>query len=188
MFDEVEAIWLELNQGGQRNCIISCIYRPPSSSQEYYSKIVDVYDKAQLDNIPMISMGDLNHDYKLDESSSNNPIYNIKMGYDLKQIIGQPTRETIETIQTSTTLDIILVFHPDLHKKNGVMKYNFSDHYLVNETNQDSVNIIIVITYDSSTSILDSLHTIEITLSSASPDGESIIQFGLNIWFIYFKQ
>ena len=53
------------------------------------------------------------------------------MGYDLKQIIGQPTRETIETIQTSTTLDIILVFHPDLHKKNGVMKYTFSDHYLV---------------------------------------------------------
>ena len=64
MFDEVEAIWLELNQGGQRNCIISCIYRPQSSSQEYYSKIVDVYEKAQLDNNPMISMGDLNHDYK----------------------------------------------------------------------------------------------------------------------------
>ena len=94
-------------------------------------KFFDVYEKAQLDNNPMVSMGDLNHDYKLDESSSNNPIYNIKMGYHLKQIIGQPTRETIETIQTSTTLDIILVFHPDLHKKNGVMKYNFSGHYLV---------------------------------------------------------
>ena len=128
MFDEVEAIWLELNLGGQRNCLISCIYRPPSSSQVYYSKIVDMYEKAQLDDFPIISMGDLNYDYKLDESLSNNPIYYIEMAYDLKQLIVQPTRETIETF---TTLDVILVSHPDLHKKNGVMKYNFSDHYLV---------------------------------------------------------
>ena len=62
MFDEVEAIWLELNLGGQRNCLISCINRPPSSSQVYYSKIVDMYEKAQLDDFPIISMGDLNYD------------------------------------------------------------------------------------------------------------------------------
>ena len=129
MFDEVEAIWLELNQGGQRNCLISCIDRPPSSSQKYNSKIVDMYEKAQLDDFPIISMGDLNYDYKLDESFSNNPIYYIGMAYDLKQLIVQPTWETIET--WTTTLDIILVSHPDLHKKNKVMKYNFSDHYLV---------------------------------------------------------
>ena len=41
------------------------------------------------------------------------------MTYDPKQLIVQPTRETIET---SSTLDIILVSYPDLHKKNGVMK------------------------------------------------------------------
>ena len=35
------------------------------------------------------------------------------MAYDLKQLIVQPTREAIET---STTLDIILVSNPDLHK------------------------------------------------------------------------
>ena len=128
MFDEVEAIWLELNLGGQRNCLISCLYRPPSSSQIYYSKIVDMYEKAQLDDFPIISMGDLNYDYKLDESLSNNPIYYIEMAYDLKQLIVQPTGETIET---STILDVFLVSHADLHKKNGVMKYNFSDHYLV---------------------------------------------------------
>ena len=128
MFDEIEAVWLELNEGDKRCCLISCIYRPPSSSQAYYSKAVDMYERAQLDDIPIISVGDLNYDYKLDESLSNNPIHYIEMAYEMTQLILQPTRETSDT---STPLDIILVSHPELHKSSGVMKYNFSDHYLV---------------------------------------------------------
>ena len=127
MFDEVEAIWLELNVKGQR-CLISCIYRPPSSSQAYYNKIIDMYERAQLDDIPIISLGDLNYDYKLDESLSNNPIHYIEMAYEMTQLILQPTRETSDT---STTLDIILVSYPGLHKSSGVIQYNFSDHYLI---------------------------------------------------------
>ena len=96
MFDEIEAIWLELNEGDKRCCLISCIYRPPSSSQAYYSKVVDMYERAQLDDIPIISMGDLNYDYKLDESLSNNPIHYIEMAYEMTQLILQPTRETSE--------------------------------------------------------------------------------------------
>ena len=127
MFDTIEAIWLELN-GDERCCLISWIYRPPSSSQAYYSKVVDIYEKAQLDDIPIISMGDLNYDYKLDESLSNNPIHYIEMAYEMTQLILQPTRETSDT---STTLDIILVYLTSLHQSSGVMKYNFVDHYLV---------------------------------------------------------
>ena len=50
------------------------------------------------------------------------------MAYDLTQLIVQPTRETNET---SIMWDIILMSHPDLHKQKGVLKYNFSEHYLV---------------------------------------------------------
>ena len=57
---------------------VACIYRPPSSSQAYYCKVVDMYERAQLDDIPIISMGDLNDDYKLDGSLSNNSIHYIK--------------------------------------------------------------------------------------------------------------
>ena len=127
MFDEVEAIWLELNEKCQR-CLISCIYWPPSSSQAYYNKIIDMYERAQLDDIPIISMGALNHDYKLDESLSNNPIHYIKMAYEMTQLILQPTRETSDT---STMLDRILISHPGLHTSSGVIQYNFSDHYLI---------------------------------------------------------
>ena len=82
MFDEVEAIWLELNENGQRY-LISCIYRPPSSSQAYYNEIIDMYERAQLDDIPIISMGDLNYYYKLDESLSNTRIHYIEMAYEM---------------------------------------------------------------------------------------------------------
>ena len=87
-----------------------------------------MYERAQLDDIPIISMWDLNYNYKLDESLSNNPIRYIEMAYEMTQLILQPTRETSNT---STTLDIILVSHPSLHKSSGVMRCNFSDHYLV---------------------------------------------------------
>ena len=73
-------------------------------------------------------MGDLNYDYILDESLSNNPIHYIEMAYEMTQLILQPTREMSDT---STTLDIILVSHPGLHTSSGVIQYNFSDHYLI---------------------------------------------------------
>ena len=134
-FDISVAVWCTTWQGSLNLCnidictyTISCIYRPPSSSQAYYNKIIDMYERAHLDDIPIISMGDLNYDYKLDESLSNNPIHYIEMAYEMTQLILQPTRETSDT---STTLDIIFVSHPGLHTSSGVIQYNFSDHYLI---------------------------------------------------------
>ena len=65
----------------------------------------------------------LNYDCKLDESLSYNSICYIEMTYDLKQLIVQRIRETIET---SYALNSILVSRLTLisKKKNGVMKYN----------------------------------------------------------------
>ena len=59
---------------------------------------------------------------------------------------------------------------------------------LLNETYSYNVAIITVIIYNSSTEILDSLHSIQVALNIASLDGDSVIQVGLNIWFTYFKQ
>ena len=85
---------------------------------------------------------------------------------DHSNIIGQVARcKTMYTFKHQNTQKIVSVF------TNGLKFQWFNEIYT------SSVNIIIVITYNSSTKILDSLHTIEITFSSAS-------QFGLNIWFI----
>ena len=91
---------------------------------------------------------------------------------DQSNIIGQVVRcKTTYTFKHQNTQQIVSAFN------NGLTFQRLSEIYA------SSVNTIIIITYNSSTKILDSLHTTQITLNSASSDGESVIQFGLDIWF-----
>ena len=59
-----------------------------------------MYERAQLDDVPIISMGDLNYDHKLDGSLPSNPIHYIEMAFEMTQLILQPTRETSDTCWT----------------------------------------------------------------------------------------
>ena len=45
-------------------------------------KIVDMFECARMTEHPVISMGDLNHNYILDETYSTNPIQYIETVYD----------------------------------------------------------------------------------------------------------
>ena len=46
----------------------------------------------------------------------------------MHQVIDQPTRMDDDT---SSVFDVILSSHPALHRKNAVLKYTLSDHYLI---------------------------------------------------------
>ena len=127
MFENTEAIWVEIWQG-DNNYLVSCIYRPPSATTEYYEKIVDVFECATMNEHPVISLGDLNFDYILDETLSTNPINYIETAYDMYQLIEQLIRVDDKTF---SVLDVILTSHPALHRKSAVLKYTLSDHYLI---------------------------------------------------------
>ena len=77
--------------------------------------------------------------------------------------------------------------HPNTQKTVSAFT-NGLKFQLRNETYSYNVDIITFITYNSSTEILDSLHSIQVALSIASLEWDSVIQVGLNIWFTYFKQ
>ena len=77
---------------------------------------------------PVISLGDFNFNYILDETSSTNPIHYIETVYDMHQLLDQPTRVDDKT---SSVLDVILTSHPVLHRKISVLKYTLSDHYFI---------------------------------------------------------
>ena len=62
---------------------------------------------------PVISLGDLNFDYILDETLSTNPINYIESAFDMYQLIDQPIRMDDKT---SSVLDVILPSHPALHR------------------------------------------------------------------------
>ena len=112
MFENIEAIWVEIRQSDTKY-LVSCIYRPPSATTEYYERIVDMFECARMTEHPVISLGDLNFNYIMDETLSTNPIHYIETAYDMHQLIDQPTRVDDKT---SSVLDVILTSHPALHR------------------------------------------------------------------------
>ena len=126
MFDDVEALWGELNVDSQK-LLISVIYRPPSMGSSYFNDILDMIEKASNKESDMILMGDLNYDYVVNESLHANPIHYIETLYDMSRLITEKTRVTQ---CTESTLDVILTTNPSLHKRSGVIKKTLSDHYL----------------------------------------------------------
>ena len=124
----IENIWIEIKLSQDRRCLVCCLYRPPSASTAYYNAILDTLDKATLDDKDIFVAGDLNFDYKLDESLSSNPIHYIENLYSMTQIIHQPTRVT----KNSTSLiDLMLTTLPELHHNTKVYEFAFSDHFLI---------------------------------------------------------
>ena len=87
-----------------------------------------MFECARMTEHPVISLGDLNFNYILDETIFTNPIYCIETAYDMHQLIDQPTRVDDKT---SSVLDVILTSHPALHRKSAVLKYTLNDHYLI---------------------------------------------------------
>ena len=67
MFENIEAIWVEIRQGDTKY-LVSCIYRPPSATTEYYERIVDMFECVRMPELPVISLGDLNFNYIMDET------------------------------------------------------------------------------------------------------------------------
>ena len=43
MFENTEAIWVEIRQGDTKY-LVSCVYRPPSATTEYYEKNIDMFE------------------------------------------------------------------------------------------------------------------------------------------------
>ena len=127
MLKNIEAIWVEIRQGDTKY-LVSCIYRPPSATTEFYEKIVDMFECAGMTEYPVISLGDLKFNYILDATLFTNPIHYIETTYDLHQLVDQPSRVDDKT---SFVLDVILTSHPTLHRKSSVLKYTLSDHYLI---------------------------------------------------------
>ena len=65
MFENIDAIWVEVRQDDTKY-IVSCIYRRPSATTEYHEKIVDMLECARMTEYPVISLGDLTFNYILD--------------------------------------------------------------------------------------------------------------------------
>ena len=78
-------------------------------------------------NVDMIIAGDLNVNC-LKSGENGNYIDYICELFDLKQLIKEPTRVTVNTM---SLIDVIMTSMPEKHSTSQVFKITLSDHYLV---------------------------------------------------------
>ena len=75
--------------------LLCSMYRPPSASHDYYDKMIENIELVSMLNKEIMIFGDLNFNYKLDESLSSNPVRLIENLFQLSQIVTEPTRKTL---------------------------------------------------------------------------------------------
>ena len=127
--NHVENIWIEVDKLiDNESILISCVYRPPSAKVDYYKGLLDILDKASLENKDIIIPADLNFDYKYDESLSTNPVHYVENLYGMTQVI---TKQTRITNTSSTLIDVLLTTMPELHSHSDVFEFSLSDHFLI---------------------------------------------------------
>ena len=65
MFENIEAILVEIRQGDTKY-LVSCSHRRPSATTEYHEKIVNMLECTRMTEHPVISLADLDFNYILD--------------------------------------------------------------------------------------------------------------------------
>ena len=89
---------------GMLPLLVCSLYRPPSAGSMYYEALLDNITMVQSKDKEITILGDLNYDYKIDETLNTNPIFTLKT-FELKQLITDSTRVTVTS---SSTIDLIL--------------------------------------------------------------------------------
>ena len=118
-------------------------YRPPNNPIEDFNKLEQVLQFFESEGKEIILLGDTNCDLLHRDTAPNldhvipnldhvipnhvKRIVDIYDSYGLKQLITEPTRETIHT---STLIDHIAVSNTNNIVESGVIKTAISDHYL----------------------------------------------------------
>ena len=107
---------------------IASIYRPPSSSSEYFNNIVSDIDKIISIGYKIILLGDLNFNYLHVDGSYDPNVNFLEEQFDLKQLIKTPTRVTVSS---KSIIDHIYISDNLVCKASGALEISISDHYAV---------------------------------------------------------
>ena len=120
---------VEITPPHSKPFIILVWYRPPRENTDTFDKLENVLLFLENEGREVILLGDTNCNlYGEDNAAHAKRIKDIYAAYDLKQLINEPTRVTV---QSSTLIDHIAVSNTSNIKESGVVKVSLSDHYLV---------------------------------------------------------
>ena len=127
----LELICLEIIPKLAQSFFVLCWYRPPASTVDKFDELGNILGYLETFNREIILLGDTNRDLLSVESGTGSTaehMRNVYLDFGMKQLISEPTRETI---RTSTLIDHIATTHPNNIVTSGVIKCGISDHYVV---------------------------------------------------------
>lgn len=122
--DDLEHIWLEINQTNSKPFLLSILYRPPDTKISWKNDFEINTEKVQLEDKEIIILGDFNRDLKNQGISQEWLGFISSIG--LTQLIENPTRESNNA---KTLIDHIYTDHPQNIVWTLVPKLGLSDHY-----------------------------------------------------------
>ena len=74
---EVESFWGKL-KFDKDEILVCSMYRPPDADVEYFDEILDQIESSLEHCSKQVILGDLNHDYVMDEDLYKNPVNSIE--------------------------------------------------------------------------------------------------------------
>ena len=124
---DVESVWIKVRHRNESRAL-GVMHRPPASKNNYFNNIPDQLDNVFSLNEKIVLIGDLNFNYRFDETLSYNPLHQIEILYNMRHLITVPTRVTLNT---STLIDVIFSNDYQSRGETGVYETAVSDHYLI---------------------------------------------------------
>ena len=104
LIDQLESLSTEISKPRSKSFIVATWYRPPNSPFELFSDFESFVGKLDAEGKEYYIMGDLNCNILL--SSLNNvntqALLSITDVYNLKQLVNEPTRVTMNVVPRST--------------------------------------------------------------------------------------
>mgnify|MGYP002803522946 FL=1 len=127
--ETIEAVCLEIIKPKTQPILITTVYCPPSSNNNFMDDLENYLHVLDSQNKEMILTGVLNCDLSLSILQSHSRrLIDILELFQMKQVIADPTRITSTT---ASLLDIVATNRPDKVKESGVIHLGISDHSLV---------------------------------------------------------
>ncbi|XDV11531.1 hypothetical protein PO909_000447 [Leuciscus waleckii] len=131
MGSDIEMIWLQLNIQFKKPILVGCCYRPPSPNVDYLEKICDNIEKAAAQTKDIFLLGDFNIDWFSKKCYLRRKMITITNASNLKQIVTQPTRISLNGKFKSTCIDHIFTNVYELCSHVISVGVGCSDHNLI---------------------------------------------------------
>ena len=122
--NELEHIWLEVQQPHSKSILLCILYRSPDSKSGWKESFENNLEAVQVEDKEILILGDFNRD--LNNCRLNEEWINFMSSFGLKQLINTTTRECNIT---HTLIDHIYSDNPQNIIWTSVPKLGLSDHY-----------------------------------------------------------